>query len=158
MRNGLFTANGDDHYERGDTNEDPEVRTKLMDKRFKKLTRLIDEIPGPTFYGPEDADATIVTWGSAKGPCIDAMNTLLKEGKSVNLLHFIYLKPFPRKKTLEQLKRSKLLIGVEGNRTSQLDRLMREELRRGVDRKIRKYDGRPFFVEPLAARIGEAMR
>lgn len=86
------------------------------------------------------------------------MNILLKKGESVNLLHFIYLKPFPRKRALEQLKKSKLLIGVEGNRTSQLDRLMREELKIGVDKKIRKYDGRPFFVEPLADQIEEAMK
>jgi 2-oxoglutarate ferredoxin oxidoreductase subunit alpha len=157
MRNGLFVANGDDHYETGETNEDPDVRKQLMDKRFRKLARLIDEIPGPTIYGPADADATIVTWGSAKGPCMDAMNLLLERGKSVNLLHFIYLKPFPRRLALAELKKCRLLIGVENNRTSQFDRLMREELKIGVDKKIRKYDGRPFFVEPLAAQIEEAM-
>ena len=157
MSGGIFVANGDDHNEMGETNEDPEVRTKLMDKRFRKLTRLIDEIPGPAIYGPANADATIITWGSAKGPCIEAMNMLLEKGRSVNVMHFIYLKPFPRKLVLEQLKKSKLTIGVENNRTSQLDRLMREELKLGVDKKIRNYDGRPFFVEPLAKRIEEAI-
>jgi hypothetical protein len=47
---------------------------------------------------------------------------------------------------------------VENNRTSQFDRLLREELKIGVDKKIRKYDGRPYFVEPLAAQIEEATR
>ena len=158
MPNGLFVANGDDHYETGETNEEPEIRTQLTDKRFKKLTKLIDEMPAPAIYGPADADATIVTWGSMKGPCMDAMNLLLEKGLSVNLLHFIYLKPFPRYAALAQLKKAKLTIGVESNKTSQLDRLLREELKFGVDKKIRKYDGRPFFVEPLAARIEEAMR
>ncbi len=158
MKGGLFDANGDDHYETGETNEDPDVRTQMMDKRFKKLRSLIDEIPGPTFYGPTNADATIITWGSCKGPCIEAMNILLSKGKSINLLHFIYLKPFPRKLALEHLKKTKRTIGVEGNRTSQFDRLMREELKLGADKKIRKYDGRPFFAEKLAAQIEEAMR
>jgi 2-oxoglutarate ferredoxin oxidoreductase subunit alpha len=158
MKKGLFDANGDDHYESGKTNEDPEVRRRLMDKRFRKLTRLIDDIPGPAAYGPEDADATIVTWGSCKGPCIEAMKILSSKGKSVNMLHFIYLKPFPRKAALEKLKKAKMTIGVESNRTSQLDRLMREEIKLGVDKKIRKYDGRPYFAEPLAAQIEEAMR
>jgi 2-oxoglutarate ferredoxin oxidoreductase subunit alpha len=153
MKGGIFVANGDDHNEMGETNEDPEVRTKLMDKRFRKLARLIDEIPGPAIYGPAQADATIVTWGSAKGPCIEAMNLLRERGKSVNVMHFIYLKPFPRRQVLEQLKKTRLTIGVESNRTSQLNRLMREELKIGVDKKIRKYDGRPFFVEPLAKEI-----
>jgi pyruvate/2-oxoacid:ferredoxin oxidoreductase alpha subunit len=72
-------------------------------------------------------------------------------------MHFIYLKPFPRRQVLEQLKKTRLTIGVESNRTSQLDRLMREELKIGVDKKIRKYDGRPFFVEPLAKAIGEVI-
>lgn len=158
MKGGMFAANGDDHYESGETSEDPDVRTRLMDKRFRKLANLIDEIPGPKMYGPPDADATIVTWGSCKGPSMDAMNLLNAKGKSVNLLHFIYLKPFPRRLALEQLKKTRLTIGVENNRTSQFDRLLREELKIGVDRKIRKYDGRPFFVEPLAAKLEEAMR
>jgi 2-oxoglutarate ferredoxin oxidoreductase subunit alpha len=158
MKGGLFVANGDDHYETGDTNEDPGVRRKMMDKRFKKLKALIDDIPGPTLYGPPEADATIVTWGSCKGPCMDAMNILLDKGRSVNLLHFIYLKPFPRKLVMERLKKTRMTIGVESNRTSQFDRLMREELKVSVDKKIKKYDGRPYFVEPLAKEIEEAMR
>lgn len=158
MKGGMFTANGDDHYESGETNEDPGIREKLMDKRFRKLGNLIDEIPGPKMYGPPDADATIVTWGSCKGPCVDAMNMLNSKGRSVNLLHFIYLKPFPRRLALEQFKKTRLTIGVENNRTSQFDRLLREELKIGVDKKIRKYDGRPYFVEPLAAQIEEATR
>ncbi len=158
MKGGLFVANGDDHYETGESNEDPDVRKQMMDKRFKKLKALTEEIPGPTLYGPPDADATIVTWGSCKGPCMDAMNILLDKGRSVNLLHFIYLKPFPRKLALEKLKKARMTIGVESNRTSQFDRLMREELKVSVDKKIRKYDGRPYFAEPLANEIEEAMR
>ncbi len=157
QKRGMFVANGDDHYDTGETNEDPDVRNAQMDKRFRKLSKLIDEIPGPLMYGPADADATIVTWGSCKGACLDAMNMLLDKGKSVNLLHFIYLRPFPRRLALEQLKKTRLTIGVENNRTSQFDRLLREELKMGLDKKIRKYDGRPYFAEPLAARIEEAM-
>lgn len=153
MKGGMFVANGDDHHDTGETNEDPIIRTMLMDKRFRKLTRLIDEIPGPKIYGPADADATIVTWGSSKGPCIAAMNALNEKGRSVNLLHFIYLKPFPRHLAMEQLKKTRLTIGVECNRTSQLDRLLREELKFGLDKKIRKYDGRPLFTEWLVERI-----
>ena len=158
MKGGMFVANGDDHYETGETNEDPDTRNKQMDKRFRKLGNLIDEIPGPKLYGPPDADATIVTWGSCKGPCMDAMNTLNAKGLSVNLLHFIYVKPFPRRLALEQLKKTRLTIGVEANRTSQFDRLLREELKISVDKKIRKYDGRPYFVEPLARQLEEAIR
>jgi 2-oxoglutarate ferredoxin oxidoreductase subunit alpha len=158
MKGGMFTANGDDHYETGETNEDPDVRKRLMDKRFRKLGSLIDEIPGPKIYGPPDADATIVTWGSCKGPCIEAMNILNARGVSVNLMHFIYVKPFPRRHVLEQFKKTRLTVGVENNRTSQFDRLLREELKVGVDKRIRKYDGRPFFSEPLAAQLEEAIR
>jgi 2-oxoglutarate ferredoxin oxidoreductase subunit alpha len=158
MKGGMFVANGDDHYETGETNEDPDTRNKQMDKRFRKLGNLIDEIPGPKLYGPPDADATIVTWGSCKGPCMDAMNALNAKDLSVNMLHFIYVKPFPRRLALEQFKKTRLTIGVESNRTSQFDRLLREELKISVDKKIRKYDGRPYFVEPLAKQLEEAIR
>jgi 2-oxoglutarate ferredoxin oxidoreductase subunit alpha len=157
MKGGIFVANGDGHYESGATNEDPDIRTMMMDKRFRKLTKLIDDIPGPKMYGPADADATLVTWGSSKGPCMAAMNDLNEKGRSVNLLHFIYLKPFPRHLAMEQLKKTRLTIGVECNRTSQLDRLLREELKIGLDKKIRKYDGRPMFTEWLVEKIEEAM-
>ncbi|HJX04932.1 MAG TPA: 2-oxoacid:acceptor oxidoreductase subunit alpha [Thermoplasmata archaeon] len=158
MKNGLSVSSGDDHNEMGETNEEPDVREKLMDKRFKKLANLVKEIPGPILYGPEDADATLVTWGSAKGPCLDAMELLKGRGRSVNLLHFVYLRPFPRELALAQIRKCRLLIDVEGNRTSQLERLIREELKMSIDKKIRKYDGRPFFVEPLADKIEEVMR
>jgi 2-oxoglutarate ferredoxin oxidoreductase subunit alpha len=157
MKGGIFVANGDGHYESGATNEDPDIRTMMMDKRFRKLTKLIDDIPGPKMYGPADADATLVTWGSSKGTCMAAMNDLNEKGRSVNLLHFIYLKPFPRHLAMEQLKKTRLTIGVECNRTSQLDRLLREELKIGLDKKIRKYDGRPMFTEWLVEKIEEAM-
>jgi pyruvate/2-oxoacid:ferredoxin oxidoreductase alpha subunit len=58
---------------------------------------------------------------------------------------------------MEQLKKARLTIGVECNRTSQLDRLLREELKLGLDKKIRKYDGRPIFTEWLVEKIEEAM-
>jgi len=157
MKGGMFTANGDDHYDTGETNEDPDIRTAMMDKRFKKLEKLIDDIPGPRIYGPPDADTTLVTWGSSKGPCIAAMEALQEKGTSVNVLHFIYLRPFPRRLALEQFKKTRFTIGVECNRTSQLDRLLREELKVGVDKKIRKYDGRPVFTEWLVRRVEEEL-
>ena len=89
---------------------------------------------------------------------MEAMDRLNAKGKSVNMIHFIYLKPFPRKAALEQLGKARKTIGVESNRTSQLDRLLREELKLSVDKKIRKYDGRPYFVEPLVNQIEEAIR
>ncbi len=158
MKGGESVSSGDDHYETGETNEDPDVRLALMDKRFRKLTKLIDEIPGPKMYGPADADITLVTWGSSKGPCLAAMDALNEKGRSINVLHFIYLKPFPRHLAMEQLKKTKLTIGVECNRTSQLDRLLREELKFAVDKKIRKYDGRPIFTDWLVERVEEAMK
>ena len=157
MKGGIFVANGDDHYETGETNEDPDIRTALMDKRFRKLSKLIDDIPGPKLYGPADADVTLVTWGSSKGPCIAAMDALLEQGRSVNVLHFIYLKPFPRRLALDQFKKTRMTICVECNRTSQLDRLLREELRITLDKKIRKYDGRPLFTDWLVRRVEEEM-
>ncbi len=157
MKGGIFTANGDDHYDTGETNEDTDIRNMLMDKRFRKLEKLIDDIPGPRIYGPPDAETTLITWGSSKGPCIAAMEALIEKGVSINVLHFIYLKPFPRRLALEQLKKTQFTIGVECNRTSQLDRLMREELKVGADKKIRKYDGRPLFTEWLVKRVEEEL-
>jgi len=70
MRGAIVRTNADEHDERGYTTEDPELATRMTDKRFKKLDALISELANyetTKIYGPEKGEATIIAWGSTKG-------------------------------------------------------------------------------------------
>jgi 2-oxoglutarate ferredoxin oxidoreductase subunit alpha len=152
----IVRTNADEHNELGYTTEDPTLATRMADKRFMKLDALnkeLENIETVKFYGPEDADATILAWGSTKGPIRDAMKFLGKEGIKVNYLQIVYLCPFPAAKVQKLLQSAKKTIIVENNQTSQLSSLIREHLLTTVDHQILKYDGRPFNPEALAQSI-----
>jgi 2-oxoglutarate/2-oxoacid ferredoxin oxidoreductase subunit alpha len=158
----IVRANSDEHKEDGITSEDPVVTTMMMDKRMRKLATIKKEISERNvettkFYGPEEAQATVISWGSTKGAVREAMKLLGDEDKSVNFLQIIYLQPFPKDRVAEVLGRAKKTIIVENNSTSQLANLIRDHMLRDVDHKILKYDGRPFNPIWLSERIKEVL-
>jgi len=156
----IVRTNADEHNELGYTTEDPALATKMADKRFKKLDALTKELENyetVKLYGPEEADATIIAWGSTKGPIREAMKILSNEDITVNYLQIVYLTPFPASKIQKIQQSAKKTIIVENNKTSQLSSLIQEHLLRTVDHKILKYDGRPFNPEALARSIKEVL-
>jgi 2-oxoglutarate ferredoxin oxidoreductase subunit alpha len=158
MKRAIVRTNADEHKENGYTTEDPEMTTKMFDKRFKKLDVLINQLENyetTKLHGPEGADATILGWGSTKGPIREAIKLLGKEGLKINYLQIVYLTPFPVANVQRILKSTKKTVVVENNKTSQLSSLIREHLLMTVDHKILKYDGRPFNPEELSQRIKE---
>jgi 2-oxoglutarate ferredoxin oxidoreductase subunit alpha len=160
IKNAIVRTNADEHNELGYTTEDPLLSTKMTDKRFEKLDALTKDLENyetTKFYGPEEAEATILAWGSTKGPIREAMKLLGKDGIKINYLQIIYLTPFPATKVQKILKRAKKTIVVENNKTSQLTSLIREHLLISVDHKILKYDGRPFNPDALSQKIKEVL-
>ncbi len=156
----IVRTNADEHNESGYTTEDPVLSTKMADKRFKKLdalTKELEKYETVKLYGSKEADATIIGWGSTKGPIREAMKLLGKEGVKVNYLQIVYMTPFPASKVQGILKSAKKTIIVENNKTSQLSSLIREHLLTTVDHKILKYDGRPFNSEALSRSIKEVL-
>jgi len=155
-REAIVRTNADEHNESGYTTEDPELTTKMTDKRFRKLDTLVKELEnyGTTkFYGHREADLTILGWGSTKGPIREAMKLLDNEGLKINYLQIVYLNPFPAVNVQSVLKSAKKTVVVENNKTSQLSSLIREHCLMTVDHKILKYDGRPFNPRELSRRI-----
>jgi len=160
MKGAIVRTNADEHNELGYTIEDPLVTTKMTDKRFKKLNVLnkeLEKFETIKFYGPEEADATIIGWGSTKGPIREAVKILSNEDIAVNYLQILYLHPFPTDKVKKILQSAKKTIVVENNKTSQLSSLIREHLLTTVDHKILKYDGRPFNPKALSKSIKEVL-
>ncbi|AJM93159.1 2-oxoacid:ferredoxin oxidoreductase subunit alpha [Nitrosopumilus piranensis] len=143
MDNGIFWDTGDESDETGHITEDPVLRAKMMDKRMSRLDLILKEIPDTekvVSFGVEDY--TIISWGSAKGPILDAIKMLKKEGISIGFIQLKLLHPFPSEYVSSLLKDAKTIIDVEANHSAQLSKLFKQNVERDVDYFILKYTGR----------------
>ncbi len=158
----IVRTNADEHGEYGLTTENAEMTARMIEKRMKKLTHLVKELEDRNvettkLYGPKDSEATIISWGSTKGPIREALKLLSKENIKLDFLQILYVLPFPVKRVEKILDGAKKTIVVENNKTSQLSTLIREYLLRDVDHKILKFDGRPFDPDYLSQKIREVL-
>jgi 2-oxoglutarate ferredoxin oxidoreductase subunit alpha len=149
----LVVADADEHNEVGHIIEDAETRTRMVQKRLRKLFGLKQDIAPPRLYGTERADNTLIGWGSTYGALREAIDILRKEKTSVNLLHLSEIWPFPAEAVADVLSSSKNNYVVENNATGQLARLIRSETGKEVDDKILKFDGRPFTPSQIVEQV-----
>lgn len=149
VEGGLFIANSDEHNQYGFSDESAHNRKIMVDKRFRKIKKLIEEIPPPRIYGPADAEITIWSWGSCKGPVLEAMNILNQKEKKVNLVHFTFLYPFDSDVVEGILNETNKNIVVENNKTSQLSKIIMMNTGYKMKNKILKYSGRQFLPEEI---------
>lgn len=89
----------------------------------------------------------IIGWGSTSGAIIDAIQDL-----DAKFLQVLYLKPISDD-IRKEMKKAKKVILVEANVTGQLGRLIREKTGTKIEKRILKYDGRPFESDELKERI-----
>ena len=153
---GMHVASSYEHDERGFSVENFATRKAMVDKRAKKLEGVIkNEIEPPKLYGPQDAEVSIICWGSQKGIAFDSMEMLKKEGVIANVLHFIYMFPLNSKsikKIFKGLGKSKKVM-IENNSTGQLAGVLREYAGVKPDFLLLKYDARQFFPEEVAGQV-----
>ncbi|MFS8544398.1 MAG: 2-oxoacid:acceptor oxidoreductase subunit alpha, partial [Limnochordales bacterium] len=91
----VFTSTTDEHGEDGHITEEIDLRVPMMSKRMRKLETALADMRGPDRYGPEDADVTLICWGSTVGPARESLSLLAAEGVRANVLHFTDLWPLP---------------------------------------------------------------
>ncbi len=155
-----FWNTGDEHDEHGHITEDPHLRTRMMDKRMRKLETASNEIPEQekaTLHGDPTADVTIVSWGSTKGAIMDAMEAFRSEGVRLNFLQIRLIHPFPAEFVSRVLAKAKTKIGLEMNYSGQLCGVVREMTGIEMDHRILKYNGRPFSQDEIYAGIKEIL-
>jgi len=143
MDNGVFWNTGDESDEMGHITEDPQIRIKMMDKRMSKLDLMLKSIPiTQQAVSFEVHDYTIISWGSTKGPIIDAQSMLKKEGIDIGFIQIKLLHPFPTEYIQSLLKDAKVLIDIEANHSGQLGKIFKQNISRDIDYYILKYTGR----------------
>ena len=129
---------------------DPHKRRKMVEKRARKIAGMSDRILPPALEGPEDAEVTLIGWGSTYGVIKEAIAQLAEKGVTVNHLPIKWIVPFHGEAVSDILSRSKRTIVVENNFSGQFYRYMRSETGLSVDGHIRKYDGEPFMPHHIA--------
>lgn len=152
-KGGFFYANSYEHDEIGHSTEDGAARTAMADKRLKKLKAMQKDIMKPQVFGDSEGEFTFVTWGTTRGPVIEAIQVLAASGKKARLVHFPWLYPFPTEDAMKLLASSTRIIDVEQNSTAQLAALIREHTGILIKEKILKYDGRPFYPEEIVEKV-----
>ncbi len=146
----FFIANSDEHDEEGFSTEAMDVTLRQEEKRMRKLALCErEDMESPTLYGPENADVTIVSWGSNKGAILWA----LKDFPNVNFLNITWMNPFPTEAVKNVLTKAKYLIDIECNITGQLAGLIAEKTGILIVDKFLKYDGRPVFPDEITTKL-----
>ena len=150
----LVIIDSDEHDERGWITESAEVRTKMVDKRMKKIEGIKRELMEPDFFGADDFDTLLLGWGSVWGPIKEAVQLLNQDGHGrFAALVFGDIYPLPQKTLREKASKAKQLVNVEQNATGQLAGLIREETGIACTGSVLKYDGRQIAAEEIAERI-----
>jgi len=157
--NAVYVTTGDEHTAIGHNTEDADDRIEQMTKRMRKMDRAAQEMQLPIWYGPAEADITLVGWGSTYGALREAVDLLNAQGHSANFLQFVDMCPLDEDRITAEIDKIKRMVVVEQNFTGQLAHVLRGLTGRKADKRMNKYDGRPISPDEVVAEIvGEAVR
>jgi len=149
----LVVADSDEHTEDGHLTEDLDVRTRMVQKRWRKLNVIREQTIPPIFEGDDDPEILLVCWGSSKGAVREAVAAKRREGVRCAMLHFSQVWPIVSDAVLDLLLKPSRVIGVEANYTGQFCRLLRRETGFEIPERILRYDGLPFTLDYVLERI-----
>lgn len=158
-----YKYNSDEHTNDGDSTENAEITTLMMDKRLAKLKLITYELPQAEYYGAENPDTIFVGWGSSKSVIVDNLEKLEHElGLKVGYFDMQYLFPLKVPEKLIKLAFGELqsqkrtvtnnspkLYLIEQNATGQLGKLFKLYSDVKFTGSFYKYDGRPIYYEDL---------
>ncbi len=145
-KNGLHYYTGDEHNEFGHISEEPLNRRLMVEKRMKKLLLVEKEVPLDdklNFYGDQNSENMVVSWGSPKGAIIEALIMLKAEGLSAGFMQVRMINPLPAEHIKKALEGKKRIIDIEDNYSGQLGEVIKEKTGVAPNFHILKYTGRP---------------
>ncbi|MFH1371926.1 MAG: 2-oxoacid:acceptor oxidoreductase subunit alpha [Planctomycetota bacterium] len=152
---GLVCVDSDEHDIEGHITEDLQLRTKMVDKRLRKLQSAKKDMLPPELFPKRKYRNLVVCWGSTYNIVKEAIGLLDRDDTS--LLHYSQVYPL-HTKTTDYLAKARKIVAVESNATAQFAKLIK--LHTGVDIKNRilKYSGLSFAVEEVAEKLKKVFR
>lgn len=151
---GLVRVDSDEHDEFGHITESSSVRKTMVEKRLRKMNKIIQEALPPKLSGPKDYEVLIVSWGSTYLIVEEALQSFLNH--KIAHLHFSQVYPIhPSAK--EYFEKAKRVIFIEQNATGQFANLVQQTFLIDTSERILKYDGYAYSVEQIAKAIRERL-
>ena len=151
----------DEHDEDGvlisDEFTNPHKRRAMVEKRARKFKAALSQIEEPQLEGSDDAEVTLIGWGSTRGVINEAIELLKEENVVANQLSIKWIVPFHAETVSQVINNSKRTIIVENNYSGQFFRYLRSETGCDVDGHIRKYDGEPFMPHHIVEAVLEQL-
>ena len=157
----VFWNSGDEHNELGHISENPQNRTWMMEKRMRKLELVDREIPVEekcNLFRRADAKVIVVSWGSTKGPILDAIDRLAQDGTAIDFLQVRLMNPLPREYISNVLRDYESRVAVEMNYSGQLAGIIREQTGIMATHYVLKYNGRPMSQDELELALERVAR
>ncbi|HNS32587.1 MAG TPA: 2-oxoacid:acceptor oxidoreductase subunit alpha [bacterium] len=147
---GFVCVDSDEHDENGRITEDMDIRRKMVEKRWKKLALVKEEIISPEFYGDREYRVLLIGWGSTFHIIKEAVNNIGTKG--IGVLHFSQLYPLS-KDTEAYLGRAEKVISIESNFAGQFADFITAGTGCVINHRINKYTGLPFSVEEMESSL-----
>jgi 2-oxoglutarate ferredoxin oxidoreductase subunit alpha len=136
----------------------PHKRQAMHEKRMRKMDGVLPLVPPPELFGPDEADVTLVGWGSTQGVIREAMEQLARDELIIaNNLQIKWLVPLHAEHIAAVLSNSKRVIIVENNYSGQFARYLRSETSFVPEGHIRKYDGEPFMPHHIVEGVKQVL-
>jgi len=151
-------VNSYEHDEDGVTTEEAGAIKAMNYKRFAKARGITGELnsrEGVKVCGDKNSQNVIVFWGSTKGAVLEAAKYLAKPAK---LVQVVWMEPFDAERVAAELKDAQVIVDVEVNHNAQLAALIREKTGILIEKKILRYDSRPFDPLELADAINPLLK
>ena len=154
----IHVVASDEHDEDGtlisDEFTNPDKRRMMVEKRARKMSTVLDQIPPPELFGPKEAEVMLVGWGSTRGVIEEAVEKLAaEEGIVACHLNLKWIVPFHTDTVTDILNNAKHVIIVENTFSGQFARFLRSETGFAPKGHIRKYDGEPFMPHHIVEAV-----
>ena len=151
----MVCVDSDEHDTEGHITEDLQLRTKMVNKRLKKIESAKKDFVPPELFPNRKYKNLVVCWGSTYHVVKEAVERLNRDDTS--LLHYSQVYPLhPR--TADYLKKARKIVVVESNATAQFAKVIK--LYAGVEIKDRilKYSGMNFAVEEVVGALKKILK
>lgn len=141
---GTYYSNSTEHAPTGFTNEHPDVRNRMVERRLARMDHIRNDCRDPVVV-EGDGDVVLISWGSTVEACREAAD---RRG-DLRVIGVRLLWPFPREALAEAVGDRRIVV-AEANATGQLSRLIRSELPwHDRVREVLRYDGTPVQADDI---------
>lgn len=150
---GLQLTNSYEHDDFGYATEDGPTTKANIEKRLRKWEGILKEVPPPVRLGPDEAEKTLVCWGSTRLVVEEVIRRMNKDANKVNAIHILTMLPFKTEEFKNLSSKAKKLIMIEGNALHQGAEHIYSQTGIKIENHINRYDGRPFYPHEVIEEI-----